>query len=1217
MPYARLVMASRNAQAQATQQLRRRDLWQAKTCTDRSFPHPGTLALQRLRPPKYRAVATVDSRQNCVHSIGPHRQTRIHPGCVWGCLRRVEHILALGQMRVFMTRRSATLSAAAAFVLWITTDNQIQAQQQGVPHGDSTHVSDWLNALPVSRAALAEYHRRKEAGLLPVAAKSTSEVGDTLTFKVWNFRESRNERVVLDDIDFRLELKSDDVLLWVELEELDRGRFSKGAVQHLYRVLAEKTPYASIDPDRGIMANSESLFGEPPDVNGDGTVDVLLLRIRDDNSIFGSSASGFVWSGDLSELGNNRDIVYIDTEDNPGRIVAHEYQHLIHFNYDLREFLFVNEGLSRLSEIANGYAPDDGPALDRPNQYDAPLLRFGTELRQNIRYLRADYLRAGLFTTYMAERIGYEAVGALARDSDRRGVDSYVAVLDQHNIALEDLVLEFHAANVLNRVDLHERYGYRTGAYKHIRARTSYEFDGRIQAETPPIEVNVKEGAPSYFVWRHVPNLSVAVVPDAVPSSLRGLALLERNGQLEVAPLTIGPHASVFEGTYDRVTAVVAHVHPTNTGQGLERFVLTSSWEDSGVTGSFSRDLKALEILYDSTNGRSWANREGWSFSVVPTPQEVAAWHGVAVESGRVSSLDLTGNRLLGEIPHEVGGLSALKFLRLVSNQLRGAIPGAVGNLVQLQFLGLSNNSLGGRIPDELAELKELEYLLLDGNRLTGRIPSALGSLERLRDLNLRDNALTGEIPGELASLASLDWLQLGENQLTGRIPGELGNASRLESLLLYRNQLSGPIPGELGRLFRLRVLWLDYNDLAGSIPREVGDLSELRFMNLSSNDLTGEIPPELGNLLQLERLYLYGNKLTGSVPQELGNLAKLEHLSLADNALSGPLPESLMNLRNLELFNFEGQHLCAPADDAFRAWLRTIPRIAGPYCTAVQFQGNVEDQAFTVEQPVASLSLPEASGGVSTLFYALEPALPAGLAFDEAARTIRGTPTAITPAASYTYSATDNAGSIASLTFTIEVVAPVGFSDAIADQSFPRAQPIAPHIFPEAAGGAPPIEYQLRPSLPAGLVFDAATRSLTGTPAVVTSGALPYTYSATGANGSSDSLQFTLEVYSPVAVEHESLPESFVVHGNYPNPFRQSTHLVFDLPWPASVTVEVVDLTGRRVLALPGTNVGPGWGRTIRLDGAAISSGMYIYRLRATSADGGSLHTGGFVRIR
>ncbi|MYD98629.1 MAG: hypothetical protein F4X98_14770, partial [Gammaproteobacteria bacterium] len=97
-------------------------------------------------------------------------------------------------------------------------------------------------------------------------------------------------------------------------------------------------------------------------------------------------------------------------------------------------------------------------------------------------------------------------------------------------------------------------------------------------------------------------------------------------------------------------------------------------------------------------------------------------------------------------------------------------------------------------------------------------------------------------------------------------------------------------------------------------------------------------------------------------------------------------------------------------------------PDIAPDFGTAtVANQNYVEDSAIT------NLVLPQATGGNGALTYALTPALPAGLTFTASTRTISGTPTAITAAATYTYKVTDADANTAdsdadTLTFTIAV---------------------------------------------------------------------------------------------------------------------------------------------------------------------------------------------------
>lgn len=190
-------------------------------------------------------------------------------------------------------------------------------------------------------------------------------------------------------------------------------------------------------------------------------------------------------------------------------------------------------------------------------------------------------------------------------------------------------------------------------------------------------------------------------------------------------------------------------------------------------------------------------------------------------------------------------------------------------------------------------------------------------------------------------------------------------------------------------------------------------------------------------------------------------------------------------------------------------------------------------------------------------------------------------------------------------------------FASDIPDQSFPLEVPITPLILPEAQGGFSPVAYTLPPTLLAALVYDPSTRTIGGTPVKVTSSPIPYTFKATNSTGETDSVVFSIEVFGPVAAEQEELPESFMVHGNYPNPFRESTRLMVDLPWSATLNVEVFDVVGRRVLSPPPIDLPAGWGRSIRLEGATLPSGLYLYRIRANSPVGIQRQVGHFLRMR
>ena len=210
----------------------------------------------------------------------------------------------------------------------------------------------------------------------------------------------------------------------------------------------------------------------------------------------------------------------------------------------------------------------------------------------------------------------------------------------------------------------------------------------------------------------------------------------------------------------------------------------------------------------------------------------------------------------------------------------------------------------------------------------------AIDSAGRVTSLRLVERDLSGSIPPELGSLSNLRSLNITGNRLTGGIPPELGSLSNLRTLVLVANELAGSIPPELGSLSNLQSLELGGNRMTGGIPPELGSLSNLQSLDLRGNRLTGSIPPELGSLSNLLLLDIGVNELTGGVPPELGSLSNLQVLVINANKLTGMLPHSLTILKNLLLLLFDGNAgLCAPTDEAFRAWLANIFLVNGLNC--------------------------------------------------------------------------------------------------------------------------------------------------------------------------------------------------------------------------------------------------------------------------------------------
>ena len=190
---------------------------------------------------------------------------------------------------------------------------------------------------------------------------------------------------------------------------------------------------------------------------------------------------------------------------------------------------------------------------------------------------------------------------------------------------------------------------------------------------------------------------------------------------------------------------------------------------------------------------------------------------------------------------------------------------------------------------------------------------------------------------------------------------------------------------------------------------------------------------------------------------------------------------------------------------------------------TAPVFSETAGDLEWVKDTAIAPMTLPVATGGNGELIYALSPSPPAGVTFSPSARTLSGTPTTTQDATEYTYTVTDSDGNTAAsdadtLTFTIAVVVaeadttPSFGNETADDLILTRNQAMAAATLPEATGGNGDLTYSLTGDLPAGVTFDASTRTLSGTPTERQS-ALEYTYTATDGDGDAASLSFTIEV--------------------------------------------------------------------------------------------------------
>lgn len=133
----------------------------------------------------------------------------------------------------------------------------------------------------------------------------------------------------------------------------------------------------------------------------------------------------------------------LGTRSNYGTL-AHEFQHMIHWNVDRNEQAWMNEGFSELSSLINGYDSNGWaiPYLLGPNvQLNdwSPDGSGGTH-----------YGASFMFLAYFWDRFGDAMTQALARDP-ANGLDAVDRVLDQFDQPdmADDVVIDWGAANIL------------------------------------------------------------------------------------------------------------------------------------------------------------------------------------------------------------------------------------------------------------------------------------------------------------------------------------------------------------------------------------------------------------------------------------------------------------------------------------------------------------------------------------------------------------------------------------------------------------------------------------------------------------------------------------------------------------------------------------------------------------------------------------------------
>lgn len=243
---------------------------------------------------------------------------------------------------------------------------------------------------------------------------------------------------------------------------------------HAYFWVEEGVPY-DLDDVRALMQTFEEriypttrrLFGSEwvPGIDGDPHVYILYVRHLG-GGVAGYYASSDEWPPAVHPYSNRHEMFVFSASaaalDEPWTkgLLAHEFQHMIHWYQDRNEASWLNEGASELAMLVNGYKSGFGDVF----YLQQPDVQLNTWPDPQESSTLPHYQTAFLFMLYFWERFGDDALRDLIAQ-DLNGWDGVQAVLDKYapGLTFEDVFLDWLAANVVQNPDLEDgRYGYRT-----------------------------------------------------------------------------------------------------------------------------------------------------------------------------------------------------------------------------------------------------------------------------------------------------------------------------------------------------------------------------------------------------------------------------------------------------------------------------------------------------------------------------------------------------------------------------------------------------------------------------------------------------------------------------------------------------------------------------------------------------------------------------------
>jgi Leucine-rich repeat (LRR) protein len=361
---------------------------------------------------------------------------------------------------------------------------------------------------------------------------------------------------------------------------------------------------------------------------------------------------------------------------------------------------------------------------------------------------------------------------------------------------------------------------------------------------------------------------------------------------------------------------------------------LTGTIHNSIATANNINYLYLSSNLLTGTIPNFWTAASPLSYFYCDLNLLTGSFPSTLCTAALLQSVNVSSNMLSGTIPSTLASLPMLEVLLLQNNRLSGPLLSemfAADTQTLLQTIQVSGNKLTGQIPDVFGSLPSLLVFAAVSNCFTGSIPVSLCGSESLVTLALDglQSATSCQrrlFPAALEGTVVASSLYSIRSPLSGGVPSCLFGMGNLTTLHLSGNGLTGTFPDDLYVSEALSDLSLSHNKLHGAIPRQLLSRSWLNF-DLSYNRLAGALAADASLAIYTNRtsMYLERNRLSGKVPSAVrgvSTISILESNIFSCGSDQRELPGSDPN---------KGRYQCASDtfDAALYSWLSILATVS------------------------------------------------------------------------------------------------------------------------------------------------------------------------------------------------------------------------------------------------------------------------------------------------